>query len=252
MLKIQDLALSYQKEKILSDLFLHVKQGEIHTIIGNNGCGKSTLLKGILNIAPIEKGHVFFQNKDLFSYTKKERAVRIAYLPQSPLTPSVSVQNMVLYGRFPHHSFFQNYNENDAQIVQEILTTMHLSHLQDALLPTLSCGMRQKVYIAMVLAQSAPLILMDEPTSYLDIQEQLFFMSLLKQMKKNNKTMLLVLHDIVMALKISDRISIIDQGKILCTHTPHEMINHHIIEQHFGIKIGQTTVHDQEQFFYCL
>lgn len=250
MIEIKNLSAGYGKAVILHNISLTAGANEITTIIGNNGCGKSTLLKTIAGILPVSGGEILIGGKSILALTLKERAQQTAYLPQGKNTPDITAGRMVLHGRFPYLSYPRKYKKADFDIAYAAMEKMGIEDLADRPMAELSGGTRQKVYIAMALAQCSPVILMDEPTSYLDIGQQMKFIGIAKELAQSGKTVILVLHDLLCALKISDWICVMEDGKILMQSTPKEILDSGIIQKLYGVEV--RTLHTPEglQYYY--
>ena len=179
-------------------------------------------------------GNLFQEN-----LSRAELARSIAYLPQGKNVPDISADRMVLHGRFPYLNYPRRYRESDFQIAREAMRQMGMEELAGMQMSRLSGGMRQKVYLAMALAQEAPAIVMDEPTTYLDIGQQ-------------GKTIVLVLHDILLALKISHRIAAVAEGRISWSGTPEEMLEENVAERLYGVAVGAVRTDGGEQYYYKL
>lgn len=252
MLKLCNVSAGYDKEKIIHDINLEIPSGKITTIIGNNGCGKSTLLKSIVGFLPLLEGDIFIGKTPVKSLSSGELAKQIAYLPQSKNVPDITVGRLVLHGRFPYLQYPRRYQKRDYVLAQQAMEQMGIAHLAEKPLAQLSGGMRQKTYIAMALAQEAPYIIMDEPTTYLDIAQQLKFAEITKQLSGQGKTLILVLHDIIMALKISDRIAVMKDGRIVQYGSPDTILKSGIIEEIYGVQIQKIQTENGLQYYLDL
>ena len=237
MLEIKGLVASYGKEKVLDGIDLTCESGKICTIVGKNGCGKSTLLKAVLQMLPNACGDIYVKDGSLTAMSAAERSKRVAYLSQDKSIPDISVGRMVLHGRFPYLSYPRRYKESDFAIAKESMEKLGIYSLRDRQLSELSGGMRQKVYIAMALCQQTDVILMDEPTSYLDIAQQYILIDTVRDLAKEGKTVLLVLHDLLLAMKVSDKIALLENGVVGFEGTPSEFITSGVPERVYGIGI---------------
>lgn len=250
MLEIKNICAGYGKETVLQGASLTCKDGCITTVLGVNGCGKSTLLKTILGIVPISDGDILIDGVSVKKLSPSKTAQKIAYLSQGKNIPDITVGRMVLHGRFPYLSYPRIYRETDIKIAEKAMAQMGISHLADKCLCELSGGMRQKVYIAMALCQQADIILMDEPTTYLDIGQQLKLTKTVKTLSENGKTVVLILHDILLALKISDKIAVMQNGKIQPAGTPEEILNSGIIKEIYGVDVKSIQTHAGVEYYY--
>mgnify|MGYP002702267804 CR=1 FL=1 len=220
-------------------------------LLGPNGCGKSTLLRTVLGLQPRTSGQVLLDGIPVEQYTRRQLAQRIAYLPQSRAVPNISVQRMVLHGRFPYLSYPRRYRREDLEAAREALRRVDAEDLAGSFLPNLSGGQRQKVYLAMALVQDTETILMDEPTTYLDIRHQLETMDMARQLAAEGKALVLVLHDLCMAMRVADEAAVLFGGKILCSGTPEQVFLSGTINQTFGITLERVRT-EQGWQYYCL
>ena len=226
------------------------ESGEITTIIGTNGSGKSTLLRTLLGFLPMRSGDIRIDGISINSISRTELARKIAYLPQGKNVPDISAGRMVLHGRFPYLTYPRKYREEDMRIARQAMEQMGIAELSEQHMSRLSGGMRQKVYIAMALAGQAPVIVMDEPTTYLDIGQQVKFAETVRQLADEGKTVVLVLHDILLALKISARIAALGEGKVIWSGTPEEMLAQDMAKRLYGVAVGAVRTGAGTQYFY--
>lgn len=237
----------YDKRPILFDISFSVNSGEVTTIIGPNGCGKSTLLKGLCGILPLTSGEVSFNGDNLLKLKPAELAKRISYLPQSRRVPYIRVENLVLHGRFPYLSYPRHYKAEDYEIVQKALERMNLLDKKDCRVDELSGGERQKAYVAMCLAQGTDIMLFDEPTTYFDIKHQYSFLDEAKSLATEGKCVIMVLHDLAQALENSDKIVVLDKGRVVLEGCSEEIYQSKVIESIFGVRISKAEGH----YFSC-
>lgn len=250
MIEMVDVRAGYGKNEILHGVNLMAPKGEITTVIGSNGSGKSTLLRALLGFLPIWGGDVAIDGVSTGKMKEAEIARKIAYLPQGKNIPDISVGRLVLHGRFPYLSYPRKYKEKDFLIAEEAMKQMGIWELSEKQLSELSGGMRQKVYIAMALAQQAPAIVMDEPTTYLDIGQQLMFAEMIRELSGSGKTIILVLHDILLALKVSHRIVAMQDGKTIACKAPEDMIASDIFRKLYGITVKPFQTERGRQYYY--
>lgn len=234
MINISHLYAGYS-DPVLKGIDLHVNRGTITTIIGTNGCGKSTLLKCIARQLAPTSGDITLCGQPISSYNIKEFAKKISYLKQTRDLPTIGVASFVLHGRFPHMNFLRRLTQADKDIALSALKRANVWELRHKMLHELSGGECQKVYIAMALAQNADVLLLDEPTSNLDIKYILELLDLLKVLKNEGKTIVLVLHDINNALELSDNICVINDGRSEFFGAPSELIQTDVISRVFGV-----------------
>lgn len=250
MIEVKNVCAGYGRNQVLHGVNFMAEQGKITVIIGSNGSGKSTLLKALLGLVPVNGGNITVEGTAVNEMTRAELAKKIAYLPQGKNIADISAGRMVLHGRFPYLKYPRKYREEDYRIAEEAMKQMGISPFAGKQMAELSGGMRQKVYIAMALAQQTPVIVMDEPTTYLDIGQQVKFSGLIKQLSESGKTVILVLHDILLALKISDKIAAMKDGKIFRCGTPEEMLASDIFYTLYGVKVKAVQTDAGMQYYY--
>lgn len=237
-LEAKGLGLSYGGEFVFEDLNLTIPQGKITVFIGSNGCGKSTLLRSMARLLKPQRGSVLLDGGDIASMSSKEVARKLAILPQGPSTPDgLTVLQLVKQGRYPYQSWLKQWSREDEAVVQEALEATGMGELAERSVDSLSGGQRQRAWIAMTLAQETPVILLDEPTTYLDLTHQIEVLDLLFEMNdRDQRTIVMVLHDINLACRYADHIIAIRDGKIEAQGEPSEVINVELIEKVFRLK----------------
>lgn len=249
MLVAQDLNISYDDKKIIHNFTLKVNEGEIVSIIGPNGSGKSTALKTMSRLMPIQGGQVFLDGKDLQSLKTKTISQMMSVLFQSNEPPSdISVEELVKYGRSPHKKWYERTTEEDVEIVEWAIEKTGLQPFKDRKVSSLSGGEAQRAWIAMSLAQSPKVLLLDEPTTYLDIAHQLQLLDLIKTVNRElGVTIVMVLHDLNQASIYSDSICVISGGKIKQYGTPEEVMTKEMIRNVYGVEteIDTHTIHNK-------
>ncbi len=237
MIELYNVCAGYGEKEILHNISLYFEPGKIYTLIGPNGCGKSTLLKTLIRINPHTKGEILVSSKNINEYKTNELAKKIAYLSQGKKVPDISVLRMVLHGRFAYLSYPRKYQKEDYEIARKALEWAGLSELENENLSCLSGGMQQKVYIAMALAQDADTILMDEPTTYLDISHQLRLMEMARKLAEQGKCVIMVLHDLSQALHIADEVIVMKDGQVLDVGTAEEVYRNGRIKGAFEVEL---------------
>ncbi|MDE6052991.1 MAG: ABC transporter ATP-binding protein [Lachnospiraceae bacterium] len=236
---------------ILYDISVVFQTGEITTVIGPNGCGKTTLLQCLNGSSKVTSGSIRLDDMDYLAMPLKERARRLSFLPQvRTIIPSLPVRTLVEHGRFPHLGFTRRKSQKDITIVENAMNFAHVSPYAAQYAGTLSGGIRQRAFFAMTLAQDCDYIVLDEPTTYLDLNGQREFMEMIIQLKKQGKTIILVLHDLGQALRISDTLVIMQDRKIAATATPKECLQQHIIEDVFDIRIKEFSDDEGSYYFF--
>lgn len=240
MLELNNICTCYGKTEILHGVSLVFSKGKFISVIGPNGSGKSTLLKTVVGIIPNVLGEVLSDGENIKNLSHRHIAKKVAYLSQGKNVPDMTVGQLVLHGRFPHLSYPRRYTENDKKIVSSALNQLEISALVDRPLSSLSGGMRQNAYVAMALAQDSNYILLDEPTSYLDISHQLELMKTLKNLTSLGKGVVAVLHDLPLAFTFSDEIIVLKNGEIVAVGAPQDIYNKPIIRDVFGVELNYS------------
>ena len=219
IIEIKNLSFKYNTTKaIFSDLNLTIKKGEITTLLGKNGCGKSTLIKLLSKNITNYTGNIFLENKELKSYSLKELATKLSIVYQNNITPQeITVFDMVSFARLPYQNiFFYKQTKEDIEKINFALKETDLIDYKNTIVSELSGGQLQRVYIAMCLAQDTEIIILDEPTTFLDIKYQKSIMQLVRNLNKSlGITIIMVLHDINQALAYSDNIIALLDGKVI-------------------------------------
>lgn len=249
MIEIHQLSAGYPGRSVLQNIDLTIPAGQVTVLVGPNGCGKTTLLKTLCGILPPQSGSVLLDGAEILTMPAKQRAQKIAYLPQNRPTPDISTERMVLHGRFPYLEYPRRYRGADRDAAQAAMHCMGIEHLAADSVASLSGGTRQKVYIAMALAQDAPVILMDEPTAFLDIGHQLQTMHLAAQLAQQGKTVLLILHDLPLALRTAQQLVVMEQGCIRAAAPPEEVFASHCLDKVFGITLARILTESGWQYY---
>ena len=241
MLQFENLSAGYNRRERLHGITAAIRSGCLTAVIGPNGCGKTTLLKCAAGILKPFSGSIQFDGRILSSFSEKERARFISYMPQSRLTPDLSVRHLVEHGRYPHLKWGQNISEVDKKIISNALNRTEMESLADRSVAQLSGGERQRAYLAMMLAQQTPLMLLDEPTTYLDLSAQFSLMTLLRTLCHDGQTAVIVLHDLSLALEFADDIILLQSGKLIACGSPAEVFASGMLQNVFGITVDRTT-----------
>lgn len=236
-LTAEKLSLSYDSTSVINNIDLNIPEGKISIIIGSNGCGKSTILRSLARLLRPTAGSIYINGKDIHRHSSKEVAKQLAILPQSPEAPEdLTVKELCYYGRHPHKGLFSRYSAEDHEIVEEALKATKMDNLADRTLDALSGGQRQRAWIAMALAQGTELLLLDEPTTYLDLAHQIEVLELLCSLnEKHNRTIVMVLHDLNQAARYADHLISISNGEIYKEGSPVEVFTEKMIQDVFGL-----------------
>lgn len=236
MITIKNLSVTLDGDSIIRDFSAVFPENQVSMLVGRNGCGKTTLLRAIAGLNKAEKGSIIWKDIDLSKVSVKEHAKIVAFLPQSREVPAVSVRSLVSHGRFPYLEFPRKLRKADKEMIANAMEMAGVTRFADRNLTTLSGGQRQKVYIAMVLCQDTPVVLLDEPATYLDISQQLEVLEMAKAISKMGKTVIMVHHDIPQAVKYSDNVVLMDAGELVYKGSGTEMVKHNLVDRVFGVK----------------
>lgn len=250
--ELRGVRFAYGEHAVLDGLSLALPAGCLTGIVGPNGCGKSTLLRVIDGVLEPAAGEALVEGDALDSLSARERVERIALLPQIHRTPSMTVEALVSCGRYAHMGLFGGLTEQDRQIVAESMRVAGVEHLAHKAARALSGGERQRAFIAMVLAQRARTVLLDEPTTYLDPRAALDVMGLARGLvHEQGMTGAVVIHDLPLALRFCDRIAVMDSGRIVAVGTPAEILDQGVLEQVFGVMIARMELNGEVVYGCC-
>ena len=243
IIKAQNICVSINDKEIVHDLSLEIPEGKVTAIIGPNGCGKSTTLKALSRILPY-KGSVTFKGSEMSALSQREFAKSLAILTQSPQAPSdLTVNDLVEMGRFPHRGFLGRGGKDDKEHVEWALAQTGVTAMRNRLLNTLSGGERQRAWIAMALAQRPEVLLLDEPTTYLDICHQLEIMQLIGRLNQElGLTVVMVVHDLNHAIMYADHVVVVKAGKLVTSGAPREIITADLLAEVFRVKADEFTL----------
>ena len=251
-LKLENFSTGYKNKIIIDSINLSINEGEWFGIIGANGSGKSTLIKGICRIIKPQKGKVFLKGKDINNLSNKSISQQISFLPQGINSNlSISVSDLVALGRSPYKNFWDfDLTKNDKSIIEESLKLVEILDLKDCLLSEISGGQRQRAFLALALAQETEIIILDEPTNYLDINHQIKFLQILKDLQfKKHLTIITVLHDLNLCARFSDQIAALKNGLLIEVGEPKDILNKNIIKNIFDINVLISKTKYGQQFY---
>ena len=251
MIELKDLSAGYGGRDVIRGVSLAFTPGRVLALLGPNGCGKSTLLRTALGLNPKSGGEVLMDGAPLGSLSPRERALKAAYLSQSRPTPNITARKMVLHGRFPHLSYPRHYRKEDYAAVERALDWADARDVADLRMGELSGGQRQKIYLAMALAQEAPSILMDEPTTFLDVGHQLEVMSVARRLADRGRAVVMVLHDLCLAMRGADEIALLSQGRLAAHGTTAEVYASGQLDRVFGVALRRVETADGWQYYYA-
>lgn len=236
------LTLSYGETIIINELDLEIPKGEITVFIGGNGCGKSTLLRSIARLLKPKSGAILLEGEAISKLSTKEVAKKMAILPQSPSAPEgLTVLQLVKQGRYPYQTWLKQWSVEDEKKVNDALAATRLEALKDRHVDSLSGGQRQRAWIAMTLAQDTDTILLDEPTTYLDMTHQIEILDLLFELnEKEQRTIVMVLHDLNLACRYAHNIVAMKDQKIYAQGKPEHVINCSLVKNVFDMECEVT------------
>lgn len=235
-LSAANVTLAYDKRVISEQLSVSIPDGSFTVIVGPNACGKSTLLRGLSRLLNPSRGEVVLDGNDIHSYPAKEVARRLGLLPQTSIAPDgISVAELVARGRYPHQKLLQQWSAEDKQAVALALADTDLTELSGRLVDELSGGQRQRVWVAMALAQETPILLLDEPTTFLDIAHQIDLMDLFARLNRQGRTIVAVLHDLNHAARYATHMIAMKGGEVVAQGAPTTVVSQDLVEEVFGL-----------------
>jgi iron complex transport system ATP-binding protein len=237
-LDAEHLRLAYEQREVVADLSLAIPPACVTAIVGANACGKSTLLRGLARLLKPNGGVVHLDGKDIHRLPTKEVATRMAILPQSPSAPeAITVADLVARGRYPHQTWLRQWTAADEHAVAAAMAATEIVGLAARSVDELSGGQRQRVWIAMALAQDSPIMLLDEPTTFLDLAHQVEILDLLADLnQRDGRTIVLVLHDLNHACRYSHHLVALRQGGIVAQGRPHDVVTEELVQDVFGLR----------------
>lgn len=240
MLKVSDFKIGYEDKVIVKDFNLHVKKGDMITIIGPNGSGKSTVLKAIGRLIKPMNGCVYLDKKLLWDMKCKDIAKEMACLSQRNMAEGdMTIRKLVSFGRNPHKAWFERLNKEDEDIIDWAIEKTNLKHMENKKIISVSGGESQRAWIAMALAQKPKVLLLDEPTTYLDINNQIEILELVRELNENLKlTVIMVLHDLNQAAKYSNKVLVLKSGEIQAIGRPEDVLNEELIKNVYNVEMN--------------
>ncbi|MCT2345171.1 ABC transporter ATP-binding protein [Bacillales bacterium AN1005] len=243
ILTAKDVKIGYDEKIIVEQLSLEIETGKITTIIGPNGCGKSTILKALARLNKVKAGAIYLDGEAIQKIPTKNIAKKMAVLPQSPDSPNgLTTYELVSYGRSPHQKGFGRLGERDKEVIEWALEVTGLSEWKYQEVDTLSGGQRQRAWIAMAIAQETELLLLDEPTTYLDMAHQLEVLQLLKKLnEEEQRTIVMVIHDLNHASRFSDKMIAMKKGQLIKEGTPNEVMTAAVLKDVFHVDAEIVT-----------
>lgn len=233
----EDITIKYEDRVISRNLSVQIPDGSYTVIVGPNACGKSTLLRTLSKLLKPAEGQVLLDGKGISAYKAKEVARKLGLLPQSSTAPDgITVANLVAHGRYPYQSFIRQWSDEDEIAVATAMRLTDTSGLSHRLVDELSGGQRQRVWVAMALAQDTPLLLLDEPTTYLDIAHQIELLELFKDLNEQGRTIVAVLHDLNHAARYATHMIAMKNGQLVAQGDPREIVTERLVEDVFGLR----------------
>lgn len=235
-LSTQDLSVGYHGKAIVKEVSFELPKGKIIALLGPNGCGKSTLLKAMARILKPMTGQVFWNDQDLHQMPSRQLSKELALLPQTqPIPEGVKVKDLVAYGRSPYTGFWGRLNKEDNRIIKDVMAQVGITELGEQLVSELSGGQRQRAWLAMTLAQDTPYLLLDEPTTYMDLSHQVELMQTLRKLNSSGKTIITVLHDINQAARYCDHLIVMKDGEIITQGEPENVLTKDMLKTVFSL-----------------
>lgn len=250
MIRLRNLSAGYFGRPVIENVTMAFEPGKVTVLTGPNGSGKSTLLKAALGLLPAIEGSVLYDEKDIRLLKRRQIARKAAFLTQSRNTPSIRALQMVLHGRFPYLSYPRYYGREDYEAARTAMDATGSRQHENTNVTRLSGGQRQGVYLAMTLAQDTQTVFMDEPATYLDISHQFRLMQTARALAGEGKAVVLVLHDISLALREGDAIGVFQEGRLLCFDTPAAVYQKGVMEGVFGVGLHRMDTPHGTQY-YC-
>ena len=253
ILEVEDLSVSFKEKHVLEHVSFGVERGRVYSIIGKNGCGKTTLLRTICCSQRPDAGRILLQGTDIRRLSSRAVARTMAILSQNNESMSdVTVEVLAGYGRYAHKKWYARSGENDREIIEWAMERTGVQDLRRRKINTLSGGERQRAWLAMLLAQKPEVMLLDEPTTYLDIAHQLEIMELVSYLNRTEGiTILMVLHDINHAARYSDALIVIDRHRVYRQGAPWELIREGVLETVFGVESDILESPEGDPIFYA-
>ena len=236
-LQARGLVVAYDQAVVLDRLDLAVPRGEVTAIVGANGCGKSTLLRALARLVAPREGAVVLDGRAIGELPTRDVARRIGVLPQAPAVPDgLTVEDLVARGRYPHQGLFRQWSRQDQAAVEQALAATAIADLRERPVDELSGGQRQRAWIAMTLAQETELLLLDEPTTYLDLAHQIEVLDLLDGLvAEQGRTVVMVLHDLNQACRYADRLVALRDGRVHVAGAPEDVVDADFVHEVFGL-----------------
>ena len=250
MIELKNLSVGFPGRTVLEQVDLTFQPGEVTVLLGPNGSGKTTLMRTVLGLQPRLRGEILVDGIGLESLSPKGIARKMTYLAQFRAVPNITAQRMVLHGRFPHLSYPRRYRPEDYERVRQAMEQAGVTDLAHRVLPQLSGGQRQRVYLAMALAQDTSYVFFDEPTTYLDVERQLEVMETAHLLARQGKAVVLVIHDLCLALRTAHKVVVLDGGRVRFVGPPDELYDSGIVEEVFSVPVRRVDTPNGSRYYY--
>lgn len=250
MVQFQKVSAGYGAKAVVRDVSFTAPRGKVTSLIGPNGQGKTTLLRAAGGLLAPQAGQVLLDGRSVDSYRRRELARLAAVLPQVRETPAITVERLAAHGRYPHLGFGREMTQADREFVERAMDEAGVQDLRGRELASLSGGERQRAYIAMALAQDSQVLLLDEPTTYLDIGQRYEVLELIRRLNGRGKTVLMVLHDLSLAFAYSDYVALLDGGELRAYGSPQEVFQSGAVEAAFGVKAARLPIDGKERYVF--
>ncbi|MFH9332961.1 ABC transporter ATP-binding protein [Streptomyces althioticus] len=237
-LAAENVTLAYDQRVIAEQLSVEIPDHSFTVVVGPNACGKSTLLRALSRMLRPAEGRVLLDGQAIHSLPAKKVARTLGLLPQSSIAPDgITVGDLVARGRYPHQSLLRQWSSDDERVVKESMTRTGVADLAERYVDELSGGQRQRVWIAMALAQETPLLLLDEPTTYLDIQHQIDVLDLCADLhEEQGRTLVAVLHDLNHAARYATHLIALREGRVIAQGAPKDIVTAELVQEVFGLR----------------
>jgi iron complex transport system ATP-binding protein len=234
----QGITLAYDGAPVVTDLDVEIPDGKITAIVGANACGKSTLLRALARLMRPSSGVVYLDGESIHKQPTRNVAKELGLLPQAPIAPEgITVEDLVSRGRFPYQRWFEHWGDEDATAVERALALTHMGEVRDRRVDELSGGQRQRAWIAMALAQETPIMLLDEPTTFLDVAHRLEVLDLLADLNETEgRTIVIVLHDLNEASRYAHHLIAMKEGRIIAEGGPQDLVTESLVVEVFGVR----------------
>ena len=241
-LHIANLHNGYGGQTVLHDLTTTIPEGKITALIGPNGCCKSTLLKTIARLLPPQSGDISLDGESIYRITPKNYARRLSLLPQHHMVPEgISVRTLIGYGRSPYLNLWGKLGKADHAVIERVMAATHTGDLADKRVDELSGGQQQRAFLAMTLAQETPYLLLDEPTTYLDLNHQIALMDIMRAQQQKGVTVITVLHDLNQAARYCDHLIVMKKGRLIAEGDPQDVLTPALLADVFAVDAAPYT-----------